>query len=159
MENEPSAAFLQRNPLRMDGNDLKILKKSEDYPMEDLCMEQLQKDGKKFIEVLEAGKLLVIRSVDDFVYFLDAGDNYQMFSHTAGQMQAGRRIQPKEQTKPEMFDDMAGKVDMAFAVEFDRSMDIPTVLYSAEEAILEAFPMVGEEEKLDFSSYNQPLEQ
>ena len=127
--------------------------------MEDLCMEQLQKDGKKFIEVLEEGKLLVIRSVDDFVYFLDAGDAYQMFSHTAGQMQAGRHIQPKSQTKPEMFADMAAKFDMAFAGEFDRAMDIPTVLYSAEEAILETFPMVGEEEKLDFSTYNQPIQE
>jgi len=127
--------------------------------MEDLCMEQLQKSGEKFIEALNAGKLLIVRSVDDFVYFLDAGETYQMFSHTAGQIQAGRHIQPKSQTKPEMFQDMAEKVDAAFAVEFDRSMDIPTVLYSAENAILEAFPMVGEEEKLDFSTYNKPIEE
>ena len=127
--------------------------------MKDLCMEQLQKDGKKFVEILNEGKLLVIRSVDDFVYFLDNGNNYQMFSHTAGKPNAGRRIQPKEATKQEMFDDMASKIDMAFAVEFDRAMDIPTVLYSAEEAILETFPMVGEEEKLDFSTYNQPVQE
>lgn len=127
--------------------------------MEDICLEQLPKEGAKMIETLEAGKLLVVRYRDDFVYFLDAGDNYQMFSHTAGQTNAGRRIQPKSQTKPEMFEKTAENVDMIFSVEFDRSMDIPTVLYSAENAILETFPMVGEEEKIDFSAYNQPLEQ
>lgn len=127
--------------------------------MKDLCMEQLPKDGKKFVEILEAGKLLVVRSADDFIYFLDGGNNYQMFSHTAGRPEAGRRLQPKENTKQEMFDDMAAKVDMAFSVEFDRTMDIPTVLYSAEEAVLETFPMVGEEEKLDFSTYNQPVQE
>lgn len=126
--------------------------------MEDICMEQLPKEGKKMLEALDAGKLLVVRAGDDFVYFLDAGENYQMFSHTAGQTQAGRRLQPKHMVKPEMFDTMAEGVDSAFTVEFDRGMDIPTVLYSAENAILEAFPMVGEEEKIDFSSYNQPVE-
>lgn len=119
--------------------------------MEDICMEQMPKDGKKMLEALDAGKLLVVRTKDDFLYFLDAGENYQMFSHTAGQIQAGRRLQPKNQTKPEMFDEMAKTVDSAFAVEFDHGMNIPTLLYSAEEAILQAYPMVGEEEKVDFS--------
>lgn len=123
--------------------------------MEDLCMEQLPKEGKKLLEALEAGKLLVTRTRDDFLYFLDGGENYQMFSHTAGQVQAGRRLQPKAWTKPEMFDQLAQSVDSAFCVEFDRAMDIPTVLYSAEEAILETFPMVGEEEKVDFTSYGK----
>lgn len=127
--------------------------------MEDICLEQLPKEGAKMIETLDAGKLLVVRYRDDFVYFLDSGDNYQMFSHTAGQPQAGRRIQPKDQTKPEMFDKTAENVDMIFSVQFDPAMDLASVLYSAEDAILEAFPMVGEEQKIDFSSYNQPVEQ
>lgn len=120
--------------------------------MEDICMEQIPKDGKKMLEALDAGKLLIVRTKDDFVYFLDAGATYQMFSHTAGQVQAGRRLQPKNQTKPEMFDQMARSVDAAFAVEFEQGMNIPTLLYSAEEAILQAYPMVGEEEKIDFSN-------
>ena len=127
--------------------------------MEELCMEQLTKDAEKFVETLEAGKLLVVRTKDDFIYILDAGRSYQMFSHTAGQPNAGRRMQDKELTPADMFKKMAGAVDTAFAVDFDRSMDIPTVLFSAEEAILEAFPMVGEEEKLDFSTYNQPIQE
>ena len=125
--------------------------------MEDICMEQLPKEGKKLIEALDAGKLLVARTRDDFLYFLDGGENYQMFNHTAGQVQAGRRLQPKSWTKPEMFDELAKSSDTVFAVEFDRAMDIPTLLYSAEEAILETFPMVGEEEKIDFSSYGKPV--
>ncbi len=124
--------------------------------MDDICMEQLPKEGKKLMEALDAGKLLVARTQDDFLYFLDGGENYQMFSHTAGQVQAGRRLQPKEWTKPEMFDQLAQGSDAVFAVEFDRAMDIPTVLYSAEEAILETFPRVGEEEKIDFTSYGTP---
>ena len=127
--------------------------------MEELCMEQLTKDAAKFVETLEAGKLLVVRTKDDFIYILDAGADYQMFSHTAGQHNAGRRRQSKELTPADMFEKMASAVDTAFSVGFDRSMDIPTVLFSAEEAILEAFPMVGEEEKLDFSTYNQPIQE
>ena len=120
--------------------------------MKDLCMEQLPKDGKKMQEVLSEGKLLVLRTKDEFIYFLDAGDQYRMFNHTAGQYQAGRRVQPKTSKDDEMFAGAAKAVDMAFAVEFDPAMDIPTVLYSAEEAILQAYPMVGEEEKIDFSA-------
>ena len=51
-----------------------------------------------------------------------------------------------------MFPAAAQAVVSAFSVEFDPGMDIPSVLYSAEEAILQAYPMVGEEEKVDFSS-------
>lgn len=126
--------------------------------MEDICMEQLPKEGKKMLEILDEGKLLVVRTGDDFLYFLDGGENYQMFSHTAGQTQAGRRLQPKDRTKPEMFDQMAQSVDTAFAVTFDPAMDIPTVLYSAEEAILETFPMVGDAGKIDFSNRSEPTE-
>ncbi len=121
--------------------------------MDDICLEQLPKDGKKLLEALNAGKLAVLRTRDDFLYLLDAGENYQMFSHTAGQTQAGRRLQPKDLTKPDAFDQMAQYAETVFSVQFDRAMDIPTVLYSAENAILEAFPMVGEQEKIDFSSY------
>lgn len=120
--------------------------------MKDLCMEQLPKDGKKMQAVLSEGKLLVLRTKDEFIYFLDTGDEYRMFNHTAGQQRAGRRVQPKTNKDDEMFEGAAKAVDLAFAVEFDPAMDIPTVLYSAEEAILQAYPMVGEEEKIDFSN-------
>lgn len=120
--------------------------------MKDICMEQLPKDGKKMQEVLSEGKLLVLRTKDEFIYFLDAGDQYRMFNHTAGQYQAGRRVQMKGSKDDEMFAAAAKAVDSAFSVEFDPAMDIPSVLYSAEEAILQAYPMVGEEEKVDFSA-------
>ncbi len=127
--------------------------------MEDLCLEQLTKDAAKFVETLETGKMLVVRTRDDFIYILDAGATYQMFSHTAGQPRAGRRVQSKEQTASDMFEQMAKVVDTAFSVGFDKAMDLPTVMYSAEEAILQTFPMVGEEEKLDFSAYNKPVQE
>ncbi len=75
-----------------------------------------------------------------------------MFKHTAGQFRADRKVQRKSPQDVEMFEGAAKAVDMAFSVEFDPSMDIPSVLYSAEEAILEAYPMVGEEQKIDFTS-------
>lgn len=116
-----------------------------------IALEQLPRDGGKMQQALGEGKLLVLRTRDEFIYFLDAGSEYRMFNHTAGQVQAGRRRQPKSERDGEMFAGAAKAVDAAFAVEFDPSMDVPTVLYSAEEAILEAFPMVGEEEKIDFT--------
>lgn len=124
-----------------------------------LGIEQLPKDAAKMQEILSEGKLLVLRSRDEFIYMVDAGSEYRMFNHTAGEYRAGRRVQPKGSKDNEMFEGAAKTVDMAFSVEFDPNMDLPSVLYSAEEAILEAFPAVGEEEKLDFSTYNQPIEE
>ena len=124
---------------------------------ENICMEQLPKDGKKLEEALEQGKLVVTRVADDFLYFLDGGDVYRMFSHSAGKPQAGRRMQPKDERMPEMLAALAQEADALFSVEFDPAMDIPTVLYSAEEAILETFPMVGDGDKIDFTAEN-PLD-
>lgn len=125
----------------------------------ELALEQLPKDAARMQEILAEGKLLVLRSKDEFIYMLDGANEYRMFNHTAGQYRAGRRVQPKTSKDHEMFEGAAKTVDMAFAVTFDPSMDLPSVMYNAEEAILEAYPMVGEEEKLDFSTYNQPVEQ
>ena len=125
----------------------------------ELALEQLPKDADKLQETVEQGKMLVLRSKDEFIYMVDAGNDYRMFNHTAGQYRAGRRVQPKGSKDHEMFEGAAKAVDMAFAVTFDSSMDLPSVMYNAEEAILEAYPMVGEEEKLDFSTYNQPIEE
>lgn len=125
----------------------------------ELALEQLPKDADKLQETLNEGKLLVLRSKDEFIYMVDGGNDYRMFNHTAGQYRAGRRMQPKSSKDREMFEGAAKTVDMAFAVTFDPAMDLPSVMYNAEEAILEAYPMVGEEEKLDFSTYNQPIEE
>ena len=120
--------------------------------MEDICMEQLSGDGKKIEDTLAQGKLVVVRSGDGFLYFLEDGDYYRMFSHTAGQTQAGRRMQPKGSNCSAMFEELAKTSDAMFAATFDPQMDIPSVLYQAEDAILEAFPMKGEPEKIDFTA-------
>ena len=99
---------------------------------------------------------MVTRTKDDFLYFLDGGDHYKMFSHTAGQTQAGRRMQYKDSTSSAMFEQLAQAAEMAFSVQFDPQMDIPSVLYSAEDAILETFPMKGEVEKIDFTAPLNP---
>lgn len=119
---------------------------------ESIGLEQLPKDGKRMQQALEEGKLLVLRTKDEFIYFLDGEGVYRMFKHTAGQFRADRRVQRKSPQDEEMFAGAAKAVDMAFSVEFDPKMDIPSVLYSAEEAILQAYPMVGEEQKIDFTS-------
>ncbi len=115
-------------------------------------LEQLPKDSQRMQQILSEGKLLVLRTKDEFLYFLDDGSVYKMFKHTAGQFRADRRVQRKSPQDGEMFDGAAKAVDYAFSVEFNPSMDIPSVLYSAEEAILQAYPMVGEEQKIDFTS-------
>ncbi len=125
----------------------------------ELALEQLPKDGALFEKTVSEGKMLVLRSKDEFIYMVDGGSNYRMFNHTAGQYRAGRRLHPKGSKDNELFEGAAKAVDMAFAVTFDPAMDLPSVMYNAEEAILEAYPMVGEEEKLDFSTYNQPIEE
>ena len=125
----------------------------------EFSLEQLPKDAAKLQETVNVGKLLVLRIKDEFIYMVDGGSDYRMFNHTAGQYRAGRRMQPKGPKDHEMFEGAAKAVDMAFAVAFDPVMDLPSVMYHAEEAILEAYPMVGEEDKLDFSTYNQPIEE
>ncbi len=123
-----------------------------------IALEQLPKSAEKMQEVLSQGKLLVLRARDDFMYILDGGDEYRMFSHTAGQYRAGRKVQPKSDEDAAMFEGAAQTVDLVFAVEFDPSMDIAGVLYSAEGAILQSYPMLGEEEKIDFNAPVKPKE-
>ncbi len=123
-----------------------------DNEKEGLGLEQLAKNGPLMQQVLEEGKLLVLRTKDEFLYFLDDGVSYRMFRHTAGQFRADRKVQRKSPQDGEMFEGAAKAVDLVFSVEFDPSMDIPDVLYNTEEAILEAYPMVGEEQKIDFTS-------
>lgn len=116
-------------------------------------LEPLPKDSGRLEQALGEGKLAVARSNNDFLYILDRGGQFHMFTHTPGNPGGGQKQFPKDEKYTAMVRKLADLADALFAVEFDREMNLYGVLASAEEAILTAFPGSDRDadEMVDFS--------
>ncbi len=58
--------------------------------MDDIIdLEVLGKNGDRVLEELERGKLIAARSKDDFLYILERGGTYHMFTHAVGSPRGG----------------------------------------------------------------------
>lgn len=121
-------------------------------------LEPLPKEGGKLEQALSEGKLAVARSKNDFLYILDRGGQFHMFTHTPGSPGGGQKQFPKDEKYTAMVCNLAGLADALFAVEFAEGMDLYGVLASAEEAILTAFPGSDRDadEMVDFSLHPEP---
>lgn len=121
-------------------------------------LEPLSKESGALEQALGEGKLAVARSNNDFLYILDRGGQFHMFTHTPGNPGGGQKQFPKDEKYTAMVRKLAGLADALFAVEFDPGMNLYGVLASAEEAILTAFPGSDRDadEMVDFSLPDPP---
>lgn len=103
-------------------------------------LDVLPKDGDRILEELSKGNIVIARSKNDFMYVLDDGGDYRLFSHTPGTPTGGRNSLPKNEKNTAIVRGFAGLSDALFMIEFDRKMDFYGVLASAEEGILRMYP-------------------
>ena len=109
--------------------------------MEDnIRLDVLPKDGNRILEELSKGNIVVARSKNDFMYVLDEGGDYRLFSHSPGTPTGGRNSLPKNEKNTAIVRSFAEVSDALFMIEFDRKMDFYGVLASAEEGILSMYP-------------------
>lgn len=64
--------------------------------MDDIIdLEVLGKNGDRVLEELEGGKLIAARSKDDFLYILERGGTYHVFTHAVGSARGGKQALPQ----------------------------------------------------------------
>jgi len=103
-------------------------------------LDVLPKDGDRILAELARGNIVAARSKNDFMYIMDEGEEYRLFSHTSGAPGGGRKTFPKNEKYTAIIRSFAGMSDALFLVEFERGMNLFGVLASAEEGILSMFP-------------------
>ncbi len=118
----------------------------------EVSLDILPKDWDRILEELSKGNIVVARSKNDFIYIMDEGGEYLLFSHTPGSPGGGKKSFPKDDKFTAVIKNFTKIADAMFLVEYDKSMNIFGVLASAEEGILTTYP--GEDrdadEKVDF---------
>ena len=105
-----------------------------------ITLDVLPKDGNRIVEELSKGNMVAARSKNNFMYVLDDGGDYRLFSHTPGTPNGGRNSFPKNEKNTAIIKSFAEMSDALFLVEFDRKMNLFGVLASAEEGILNMYP-------------------
>ena len=103
-------------------------------------LDLLPKDGERMLTELSAGKMVIARSKNDFLYILDFDGEFHMFSHTPGAPGGGQRQFPKDEKYITAVRKIADLSDAVYVAEFDREMNLYGVMSSAEEGILSMFP-------------------
>ena len=108
--------------------------------MENVNLDMLPKDGERMLKELAAGNMVIARSKHDFLYILDFGNEFHMFSHTPGAPGGGQKQFPKNEKYMATVRKIADMSDSVYMAEFDKSLNIYGVMATAEEAILSMFP-------------------
>ena len=89
---------------------------------------------------LATGNMVIARSKNDFMYILDFGGEFHMFSHTPGAPGGGQRQFPKDEKYTAAVRNIVELADYVYLCEFEASMNLYGVMYTAEEGILSMFP-------------------
>jgi hypothetical protein len=108
--------------------------------MENINLDILPKDGERMLQELAAGNMVITRSKNDFLYILDFGGQFHMFSHTPGAPGGGQRQFPKDEQHAAMVRKLADLSDSVYLAQFDKSMNLYGVMSTAEDGILSMFP-------------------
>ena len=115
--------------------------------MESINLELLPKDNERVLKELSEGKLIVARSKNDFIYIVAMDDLFHMFIHTPGNPDGGQKQYPIDEKNLAVVRKVVELADFIYVAEFDKEMELYSVLFTAEEAILELFP--GEDRDSD----------
>ena len=115
--------------------------------MENISLDVLPKDGERLLKELKSGNMVITRSKNDFLYILESGEQFHMFAHTPGAPGGGQRQFPKDEKHIATVRKLADISDAVYVAEYDNSLNIYTVMYTAEEGILTMFP--GEDRDSD----------
>ena len=115
--------------------------------MENINLDILPKDGERALKELAAGNMVVARSKNEFLYVVVFDNQFHMFMHTPGAPGGGQRQFPRDEKYTATVRNLAEIADAVYLVEFDKNLDLYSVMSTAEEGILEMFP--GEDRESD----------
>lgn len=107
---------------------------------ETVTLDMLPLDGERFLTELREGNMVIVRSKNDFLYVLEFGGQYHMFSHTPGAPGGGQQRFPVSDKYDATVRKLANLSDSAYLCIFERKMNLYGVLQSAEDGILAMFP-------------------
>ena len=108
--------------------------------MENINLDVLPKDGARILAELTAGNMVIARSNNSFLYIIDFNGVFHMFSHTPGAPGGGQKQFPKNEKHTAMVRKLADISDAVYMAQYEKSLNLYGVMYTAEEAILEMFP-------------------
>jgi hypothetical protein len=103
----------------------------------------LARDGNEFMDALGRGEMLAACSKGQFLYILASDDRFQLFSHTVGAADGGRKSFPIDEKHRAVVKNLANLADSLYSVGFTADMNIYGVMASAEEAVCAMFPEYG----------------
>ena len=108
--------------------------------MENINLDLLPKDGERMLVELAAGNMVIARSKNTFLYIIEFSGQFHMFMHTPGAPGGGQRQFPKDEKNMAIVRKLADISDAVYMAEYDKSLNLYGVMYTAEEGILELFP-------------------
>lgn len=124
----------------------------------DLELSVLAADGETLMSALKDGLMVIARSQDNFMYVYEDGGSYRLFTHTPGEEQGGQKQFPKDEKYSAIVKNIASVADSMFSVKFDKSLSIYPVMFTAEQAVLNTFPLktlTQEHEQVEFFIHGQ----
>lgn len=108
--------------------------------MENINLDLLPKEGARMLEEIAKGNMVVARSASDFLYIIEFDNMIHMFSHRIGAPGGGQKQFQKDEKSTTMVRKIADLADAAYIVDFDKNMNLYSVMFTAEQAILDMFP-------------------
>jgi len=119
--------------------------------VENVNLDILPVDGERMLKELADGNMVIARSKSDFLYIIESDGILYMFSHTIGAPGGGQKEFPMDEKVTAIVKKIADLSDAVYLAEFDKNMEIYSVMYAAEEGILSLFPgNFGGDEMVDF---------
>ncbi|MDR3332629.1 MAG: hypothetical protein LBT08_08365 [Synergistaceae bacterium] len=107
----------------------------------DIAIDKLPMEGDRILDELGRGNMVIARAKNDFLYLLESQDEFQLFSHTPGMPEGGRKQFPKDEKHTAIIRNLTNLVDALFLVEYRAEYhNIFGVMASAEDGILAMFP-------------------
>ncbi|SHI19230.1 hypothetical protein SAMN02745823_03231 [Sporobacter termitidis DSM 10068] len=108
--------------------------------MENIGMITLPVKRGGILEGLGRGHMIIARSKNAFLYILERDNRYQLILHEHGAAGARRNQVPKYGQNTAAIQRLADRSEYLYEAEFDRALDIYTLMRCAEEGILSIFP-------------------
>ena len=107
---------------------------------ENVNLDLLPNDGERVLQELTAGKMVIARSNNEFLYIIDFDGQFHMFSHTVGAPGGGQKQFPKNEKFAATVRSITDLADSVYSADFSKNMNLYGVMASAEEGILSMFP-------------------
>jgi hypothetical protein len=107
---------------------------------EKICIEEIKIGGDAPLEHLNKGQMVVGAAKEEIIYLVDTGPRYDVFVHIPGAPEGRRNSIPKNDHSDALVRNLCKLADNLYAVEYDKNLDLNSVLVAAERAVLSVRP-------------------